>query len=423
MNSTIKLQTESILHVPFNNYQKDFLFLINNEEFATTKFIADILSPKISKYHKIDPTINLYSLTTNSKGNFQNILDLLDFNLRCIDEEEIPFIIEIFENLEIDKIDIQINTPEISINNVIHQIKEHEKAKFFYSKKLTAEIDFLSSHFYELKEDQVNDLLEMNTDTIENVIRNKNLKLESEDQLLNFINHLYSKNDRFAYLFECICFQNISCEMMKLFVSDFDYEQMTRTMWESISKRLIQKVVHSNEVMQYGRYKSKKFIPSENDLRGIFSYLKNESDIKNEVDATFSSKDKGDVYLLLDIENSSNEFYTSNSPNSWICFEFKNHKIIPSGYTIRSYKNKANQYHLKDWIIEGSIDKKNWTKIDERKDCSFLNGSNFVHTFSISEKREFTQCFNFIRIHQTGTNWSNDNYLEFSSIEFYGELI
>lgn len=50
----IKLHTGCSINIPFQNYEKDFSFIVNGKEFKTTKFIADMLSPKISKYHLND---------------------------------------------------------------------------------------------------------------------------------------------------------------------------------------------------------------------------------------------------------------------------------------------------------------------------------------------------------------------------------
>lgn len=73
MNCTITLKATSFSNVPFDNYQKNFTFIVNDEEFSTNKIIADILSKKVSRNHLTDPTIDRYSIKTKNKGNFQTI--------------------------------------------------------------------------------------------------------------------------------------------------------------------------------------------------------------------------------------------------------------------------------------------------------------------------------------------------------------
>lgn len=102
-----------------------------------------------------------------------------------------------------------------------------------------------------------------------------------------------------------------------------------------------------------------------------------------------------------------------------ICFEFKKYFIIPSHYIIRSYFSHPND-HLKNWVIEGSIDGNYWDLLDEQKNCSFLNGPNFIHLFPISQFKG--KSFKYIRIRQTGVTWSNRNYLLMNTIELFGKL-
>lgn len=77
--NTLKLLTQSILQVPIGNYEQDFTFIVNGKEFQANKIVADLLSTKISKQHLLDPTLNQLTINTRTFGNFQHILDLLNF--------------------------------------------------------------------------------------------------------------------------------------------------------------------------------------------------------------------------------------------------------------------------------------------------------------------------------------------------------
>lgn len=68
MSIKFEFQTSSVLHLPLESYQKDFTFIINGEEISTSRFVADLLSPKISRLHQIDPTFSEYSIFTKSQG-------------------------------------------------------------------------------------------------------------------------------------------------------------------------------------------------------------------------------------------------------------------------------------------------------------------------------------------------------------------
>lgn len=416
MKTRIKLQTDSILHVPLSIHEENFTFIVNDEEFQTNKFCADLLSPKISKMHHNDPTLSQYYINTEHKGNFKNFLDLLTFKTKDFDENNLEFISELVEELSIEDIDINIPKVPISKENVIDLIVSHSKLEHFYSKELKAEIDFLSCHLYEFKEEEERSLFKIKYDMIEKVLTNDKIHIDTEDQLLRIVNNLYMKDSKYASLYEFVIFRNVGKESIKEFVSIFDIDDMTKGIWKSLSESLFE----MREEEMKGRYKKKgtDILFSSGNLKGIFAHLQQQSNIDDEVNVTASSSTYGDKKLLLDIENTQNQFYTSNSPNSWICFEFKHHKVTPTHYTIRTYRGK---HHPRSWVIEGSETGNEWTQLDEEKDCSHLNESNIVHTFVM--KNSQTKEFKYIRMKSTGPDWNNSHYLDVCSIEFYGKLI
>lgn len=438
MSSTIKLQTESVLQVPIYNYQQDFLFIVNGEKYMTNKFVADLLSNKISKIHQTDPTSSEYFITTHHKGNFKHILDLLEFNLVNIDESEIEFITEIIDELGTDKIDLNIYTPEITIDNAIKHISKQEKSKIAYTGRILKEIEFLSSHFYELTEIQTQELTKLSPSTVEQIVGSKKIELESEDQLLAFINELYSINEiEYSSFYEYVHFTNVSNSKMFEFISKFDIENLNHGTWKSLCERLLKiptfSVLDNSKSGENVRYKNAKVkkksvtncddIPfSKSDLKGVFSHFRTYSNIEKEVIVSCLSLNHGSPENLLDIDNTTYSYCTNDRPNSWICFEFKKRKIIPSAYTIKTTYNNEGMDHLKSWVIEGSVDNNNWMKLDEQNNCSLLNGENLCHTFVI-ENLDDRKEFKYLRIRQTGENWHNRNYLEICSIEFYGKLI
>ena len=434
MNITFKLQTDSIMQVPLRNYENNFTFIINGDQFETNKIIADLISPYISKIHASDPTLSEFTITTQEKGNFQIILDLFSFKEFPIKENEIKFISEIFEKLGTDNLSIKSNSSEINIDNVIYLIRQHEKSHFLFSQNLKQEIDFLSEHFYELNENQEKQLMNLSIQTIEKIFYNSNLKLKTEDQLLRVIDQLYIENHNYSYLYQYVLFSNVETKSIEEFLSIFDNDNLTRGTWLSLSKRLINDIekvdyrYHSKnkiECKEKNKVKSVVEIPFSNGkLEGIFSFLLNNSIIKNEVKITCSYHCGGSISDLIEIEKTNNRFYTNYSTDPWLCFEFKKRKIVPSNYSIRSQNCNANGRHPKSWYIEGSEDGKNWIKIDEQVNCPYLNGPNIVHTFPIQKEKFEGKAFKFIRMHHTDKSWGNfDSIIDICSIEFYGKLI
>ena len=147
------LKTKAVLNVPFETYDKDFTFIVNGKEFKTSRLQSEIISPKISRLHQIDPTIDVMNINTRERGNFEYILRLATFSEITIPKNEISFFSEVIETLCNDNICIsEKNDTEVTKENVIIEVHKHERFSHFYSKSLDHEIEYVSSHFYELIE-------------------------------------------------------------------------------------------------------------------------------------------------------------------------------------------------------------------------------------------------------------------------------
>lgn len=474
MKQFIKLQTESILQIPLNQYEKNFTFIVNGKSYYTSKFIADLLSPKISNIHRIDPTVDEFVIKTHINGDFEQFLSLNNFKEEYLSEKELHFFLEIIEKLETEKIDVKIDSSPISINNVIDRLQVHSISRQFYSKEYKEEITFVAKNFHRILEKQEDNLYDLSVLTFEDIFNDESFQIETEDELLEFINSLYSKSSDFSTLYEKVCFSNVSVEGIENFLSIFKINDLSQGAWLSLSKRLRCQIVKNESeniqtnLIQKNNYSNNSIeqtysiqndtnhntnektnenqpndsvikieqsdsipkneqnlttlieIPFKNvDFDGIFNFFQKNSDIDDEVKITFSSFNYGQPENLIQFNN-QDFFGTGNQSNSWICFEFTKHNVIPTCYTIKSCDYGANWLHPKSWVIEGSDDSNIWEKIDEQNDCSLLKGASIVHTFQIMNEKSHE--FKFIRIRQTDRNWKNNNCLYINCIEFYGLL-
>ena len=258
MLDQIQLQPISVLNIPFQKYEKDFTFIVNENEFTTTKFIADMLSPTISKQHLIDPTIDQFTIKTKSSGNFQLILDLINFQIHEIPEQEKMFICEILDNLDNKMIKITQEESEITLNNVFKNILLHEQYQNYFNDFYSKEIDFISEHFYEINEFQEEQLLNLSNYTIDKIISNSKLQLDTEDQLFKFINKLYTKDRKNSAFFEYVDFLNASEKVVSHFLSIFEIDDINNEIWKHISLRLKKEIVKNEENSLHKTKKKKK---------------------------------------------------------------------------------------------------------------------------------------------------------------------
>jgi hypothetical protein len=105
--------------------------------------------------------------------------------------------------------------------------------------------------------------------------------------------------------------------------------------------------------------------------------------------------------------------------NNWICYDFKERRIVPTHYTIRTHWNGPGGQHLKSWLVETSMDGENWREVAHEEDNKQLNGTYFTATFLVAGGEE---C-QFIRLVNIGRNHFGHDQLVIHAWEIFGNLI
>ena len=432
--SKLQLKTTSILKVPIHNYQTDFQFIVNGEEFKTSRLVSDLLSSKICKIHENDPILDTYIINTKYHGNFSYVLNLVNFDEREIPQSELPFILEVFELLGTESINIVEPTQSIklSVQNVFKQIQKHESFKKFYINNFSEEIEFISSNFSELCESQ-EEFKNLKIETLMEILSNPKLQLKTENQLLKFVNKLYTINsEMYSKLYEKVHFEYVTASMMREFLEIYDLNDITNQTWLGLSNRLLHEI-KEEENKKFNRYKKQKnqditfSMSNENSLSGIINHLMNVSSgkIENEIKITTSScqnnEDRFQARNVVLYNDKNKIFMSQNSGNSWICFDFIDKKVIPSCYTMRTGDHLNNRANIRYWVLEGSNDEKSWTTLDSQNNCGHLNWTNRIHTYKLNNQN--SNKYRYLKIRSTGVDCNCTYFLSFEAIEFYGKLI
>lgn len=461
--SKILLKPSCILAVPIQAYDNDFTFIVNGEEFKTSRLISDILSPVICRSHLNDPTVDKFIINTHERGDFSQVLQLATFKEITFSDNEIPFISEVIEILGNNSVECDTDTM-ITLDNVFRYVRLGEKKSIFYRKRLLTAIDFLSKHFYEICETYDEEFSTFSINTLIKILSNDQLRLKSENQLLNFVNNLYKKDSKYSILYGAIFFENVSTKAIREFLSVYNSGDMTQETWSRLCSRLSYEIKKGTKkgAKNNRRYVTKglfedyeydieeeeemsddDFVEFEDDsdgiifnysksrvFKGIINYIikhsKNESNPNINITASSVSKSvNSDISLdpsnTILYDEPEKVFMSNCQPESWICYDFKKRFVVPTSYTIRTGKGGPNSIKPKSWVIEGSNDKKKWTVLDEQQNSPHLNGSFFVHTYPIKSKN--MKMFRYLRMRLTGPNWRNNDSLCIGQIEFYGKLI
>lgn len=386
-----------------------FTFIVNGESFICPRFFAEFISPIISKSLLADCTLDSFSIDIPFKGSFSDFLALSKGEPLEINDSNYHFIKYISKSLQNEELMdfFDKDNPELSVDNVIDRMK----SKKIENRSYENEINFISSHFYEI--DEVS-LLVFGYDDISLILSNKGIRPQSEDSLFDFIYSLFERDKSFFGLFEYVEFIYLSNEKIHQFNRIFDDNKikMNKNVWRAISKRLLE-----NPKAIKIRYNEKE------PLNGVFHFLtlKNKKEIaKNQIiNVIPSSCSVRDPKAIID-SNQPEVFQTENRANQWIAFEFNEMKMKVTSYTLQSYYNgKPNFANPKNWILEGSDNGRDWIEMDRHEECPDLNNKNVIKNYKI--KGDFKE-FKYIRVKQIGKNWANMDQLTLSKVELFGEL-
>jgi hypothetical protein len=105
--------------------------------------------------------------------------------------------------------------------------------------------------------------------------------------------------------------------------------------------------------------------------------------------------------------------------NNWLCYDFKERRIVPTHYTIRTNGGPQGDWHLKSWFVETSVDEESWREVAHEEDNEQLNDCLSTGTFSVVSGEE---C-RFVRLVNIGrTHFGNDE-LQISAWEIFGTLL
>ena len=314
----------------------------------------------------------------------------------------------------------QILNIELSIENVIKIIQTKYSFGYQFSAE-SQEIKFISANFSELKED----LLKLALDTtfkpiLELIVRNNQLRLQEEDELLTFILNLCTSNDDYEYLFEFVwleyCSVNKIKELLEYANKNIFTTQSSIALSKCFSRRLIKEklpieISDNNIESRYAHY----YIEYNDDdpLNGM---LRKENEHGNVLLEASSRQEY--VYDILKAQPNI-DYFTDNKPDSWIQASLKNKKLfIINKYMIRGKNEQLLGYcHLQTWKLEGQLPDGNWILLDTKsnQDISQLK----IKLYEVN----YNGPISAVRLTQTGKNTNNSYYLEINQFEIFGKVM
>jgi hypothetical protein len=104
--------------------------------------------------------------------------------------------------------------------------------------------------------------------------------------------------------------------------------------------------------------------------------------------------------------------------NNWICYDFKERRIVSTLCAVRTNDGSPGMEHMKSWLVETSVDGESWREIVRHPSNGCLNGSRFIDAFDAPAGGE---C-RFIRLVNIGRNHFGNDRVNISVWEIFGSL-
>lgn len=428
------LPISGLKHINFDKYENDFTFYVGDQMFQCNKFIADFLSPRVSEMRNCDSTIDSFYIPSSKCSNphlFKLLLSLAKGYSIIITQSDLKPLSLLFKelgNTEFLNFYLSIIGP-VDEKNVVHTII----LKSEYNLPIETEISYLASHFYKVEKSNL-DLL--TSDQLYSIFSKKSLCVESEDWLFDFIFEKSNVDQSFNQLYEFIEFSALSCDKIMKFTTEVSLEDINYGIWKSICRKLQnERIGKKRKYIELEGSESQVNIPYSTlkEMKGIISYLSSKFHcnvgLMNIIKITVSSVfQPGKVFSPNNVVEllTNSSFKSKNEEDQWICFDFKDRRIIPSYYSIKS-SNGSENCHLKSWAVESSDDGIYWKILDKQVDCdvfkNYCEFTNNIASFPIIRNSSKIESCRFIRIRQIEKNTANNNFLSLQGVEFYGSLI
>jgi hypothetical protein len=425
--ATATLSVRGLRDVIVRPSDDEFTFILGDRLYCCPSIVAEFLSPRVCGILSIDATATeLMIEVTDGNEMFELLLDAArgcDVSKSKDSATWTKFICmcgalcnsELYES----------KPDEVTIENAVDRIR------FLSTNRcdISSELEFISSHFCDFLRRSDN-LVTLSFSVIYEILSHRSLQLESEDELYDFI----SKRAESISLLEFVRLEYCSIETICDFVETLydHYNDLNSSVWRNIGSRLIHQV---------SRGTSRQFPPSmKTGLHfdvpdGIIGHFTREcggnvhdchvvevtSSKPGTSNPAYAAKVVGDLRTTTCFFSTSRkkEENIPHTRNNWICYEFKKAIIIPTHYTIRSFDGGPGNWHLKSWVVETSLDGRDWQEIDYKEKCEDLNGSCSTATFPVAGAGP---C-RFVRLVQVGRCHQGGDGLCLSAWEIFGTII
>ena len=154
--------------------------------------------------------------------------------------------------------------------------------------------------------------------------------------------------------------------------------------------------------------------------RSIFDYVQADASSTHEdTDMMGDQNNWSKPHTIIDFKNElkieNDNWCSDNFEKSNFTLSLLRNKVYFTNYSILS-RTKIDLHHPTNWIVEGSLDNKTFTQIDEQNNIQDLKGLSKIRTFQVKEPR-YVQ---YIKFTHYGTSSTGERYFSFHKIDIFG---
>ena len=97
----------------------------------------------------------------------------------------------------------------------------------------------------ELIKKQEDQLMNLQIDTLEMILSNPQLSINSEDKLLQYLKKIYELNSMYSIMYEHVYFDNVTSPVMKKIIEMVRMDDITTGCWKKLCERLYMEIKFS----------------------------------------------------------------------------------------------------------------------------------------------------------------------------------
>jgi hypothetical protein len=304
---------------------------------------------------------------------------------------------------------------ELKVSNCICRMKLKGRLEL----AIAEESDFIGSHISEFAKDEI---AELEVSVLSDILRSESLRIPNEDWLLEFVVDL---GDRHFGLLGDVRIEYLSRSGIDVFFGRISHQSLDDRLWQQLWIRCRHRIVYETDDILLNRSIGSVHRPPESAWSGLISYLTElccgNVHAKGLVAISCSSNSSNQCSDVVNYDW-NNYWHTTNSPNGWIQFDFKDRLVSLSHYALKS--DGEGSYHLLQWALQGSVDGNSWTDLD-RRNTQELNGKYVTKIFPCDqgESSSTPHFYRYIRLMSTGTNSYGNDYLLLGNFECFGWMM